>query len=125
MKSLFLSALVLVSASGVAHAAPAIDGEVAYPQKAIGYDALTAGDNERAVRDMLAGHVSRHDPAFLLNLGQAYARNGQVSEARELFRLAAKKRDVVDLVLADGRVISSKLAARQALATVQVGIAAR
>jgi pentatricopeptide repeat protein len=125
MKSLFLSALVLFSVSGVAHAAPAVDDEIAYPAKAIGYDALTAGDNERAVRDMLAGHVSRHDPAFLLNLGQAYARSGRVSEARELFRLASKKREVVDLVLADGRVISSKLAARQALATVQVGIAAR
>lgn len=125
MKSLFLSALVLVSTAGVANAAPSVDGEVAYPQTAIGYDALTAGDNERAVREMLAGHVSRHDPAFLLNLGQAYARSGRVAEARELFRQAAKKRDVVDLVLADGRVMSSKLAARQALATVQVGLAAR
>lgn len=125
MKSLFLSALVLVSASGVAHAAPVVDGEVAYSKTGIGYDALTAGDNERAIRDMLAGDVSRHDPAFLLNLGQAYARSGDVTKARELFRLAAKKRDVVDLVLADGRVMSSKMAARQALATVQVGIAAR
>ena len=125
MKSLFVSALVLISASGVAYAAPALNGEVAYPQKAIGYDALAAGDSERAIRDMLAGNVSRHDPAFLLNLGQAYARSGRVAEAHELFRLAAKKRDVVDLVLADGRVMSSKLAARQALATVQVGIAAR
>ncbi len=125
MKTLFVSALVLVSASGVAHAAPAPSGEVAYPQTAIGYDALMAGDNERAIRDMLAGNVSRHDPAFLLNLGQAYARSGRVAEARELFRLAARKRDVVDLVLADGRVMSSKLAARQALAEVQVGLAAR
>jgi hypothetical protein len=125
MKSLFLSALVLVSASGVAHAAPAVDGEVAYSKTDIGYDALVAGDNEGAIRDLLNGSVSRHDPAFLLNLGQAYARSGRATEARALFRLAAKKRDVVDLVLADGRVISSKLAARQALATVQVGIAAR
>lgn len=125
MKSLFLNALVLVSATGVAHAEPALNGEVSYPHTAIGYEALAAGDHERAVRDMLAGNVSRHDPAFLLNLGQAYARSGELSKARELFRLAAKKRDVVDLVLADGRVMSSKLAARQALATVQVGIAAR
>ena len=125
MKSLFVSALVLVSASGVAHAAPVLSDEVAYPHKAIGYDALAAGDNERAISDILSGNVSRHDPAFLLNLGQAYARSGRVSEARELFRQAAKKREVVDLVLADGRVMSSKLAARQALATVQVGIAAR
>jgi pentatricopeptide repeat protein len=125
MKTLFISTLVLVSLSGVAYAAPTLNGEVAYPQTAIGYDALASGDNERAIRDMLAGNVSRHDPAFLLNLGQAYARSGRVSEARELFRQAARKREVVDLVLADGRVMSSKLAARQALATVQVGLAAR
>ncbi len=125
MKTLFVSALMLVSLSGVAHAEPTVSGEVAYPQKAIGYDALVAGDNERAIRDMLSGNVSRHDPAFLLNLGQAYARSGRVSEARELFRLAARKRENVDLVLADGRVMNSKLAARQALATVQVGLASR
>ena len=125
MKALFISVLVLVSASGVAHAEPTLVGEEAYPQTAIGYDALVAGDHERAVRDMLSGNVSRHDPAFLLNLGQAYARSGRVSEARDLFRLAARKREDVDLVLADGRVINSKLAARQALATVQVGLAVR
>lgn len=125
MKILFASILVAVSAAGVAQAEPVLNGEVAYPQKAIGYDALVAGDNERAISDMLSGNVSRHDPAFLLNLGQAYARSGRVSEARELFRMAARKREDVDLVLADGRVVNSKLAARQALATVQVGVAIR
>lgn len=124
MKTLFMSILALVSASGVAHAESGVNGEVAYPKNAIGYNALIAGDNERAIRDMLGGNVSRNDPGFLLNLGQAYARTGRVSEARELFRLAAKKGDV-DLVLANGRVINSKLAARQALTIVQVGIAAR
>ncbi len=125
MKELFISVLALVSVSGVAQAEPTLATEVAYPQTAIGYDALIAGDNERAISDMLGGNVSRHDPAFLLNLGQAYARSGDVAKARELFRQAARKRDVVDLVLADGRVMNSKLAARQALATVQVGLAAR
>jgi hypothetical protein len=122
---LFASILVAVSAAGAVHAEPVLSGETAYPSKAIGYDALVAGDHERAISDMLSGNVSRHDPAFLLNLGQAYARSGDVSKARELFRMAARKRENVDLVLADGRVISSKLAARQALATVQVGIASR
>lgn len=125
MKTLFASILIALSATGVAQAEPTLSGEVAYPQKAIGYDALIAGDNERAISDMLSGNVSRHDPAFLLNLGQAYARIGNVSKARELFRIAARKREDVDLVLADGRVMNSKLAARQALATVQVGMASR
>jgi lipopolysaccharide biosynthesis regulator YciM len=125
MRLLSGSVLAAVMCCGVAHAEPLLSGETAYPKIAIGYDALVAGDNERAIRDMLNGNVSRHDPAFLLNLGQAYARSGRVAEARDLFRQAARKREEVDLVLADGRVINSKLAARQALATVRVGIAAR
>jgi Flp pilus assembly protein TadD len=125
MKLLFASVLTVASFAGVAHAEPLNGVETAYPAAAIGYEALASGDNERAVKDMLDGSVSRHDPAFLLNLGQAYARTGRLAEARELFRRAAKKRENVDLVLADGRIISSKLAARQALATVQVGLAAR
>ena len=125
MKLLFVSALVVMGLTGAVHAESATGVPTAYPPVAIGYDALSAGDNERAVKDMLEGSVSRHDPAFLLNLGQAYARTGRLAEARELFRRASKKTENVDLILADGRVISSKLAARQALATVQVGVASR
>ena len=125
MKSLFFSALAVFAIAGGAHAEQTSGIEVAYPQKAIGYDALVTGDNDRAIRDMLSGTISRNDPAFLLNLGQAYARTGRVAEARELFRKVARKRQVVDLVLADGRVINSNLAASQALATVQVGLASR
>lgn len=125
MKKLLVGLILAASLGGIAHAENAIVGETAYPAKAIGYDALAVGDNQRAIDDMMSGSVSRHDPAFLLNLGQAYARSGRVTEARELFRRAARKRETVDLVLADGRVVDSKLAARQALATVQVGLASR
>jgi hypothetical protein len=125
MKKLLVGLILAASLGGIAHAETAIVSETAYPAKAIGYDALVVGDNQRAIDDMMSGSVSRHDPAFLLNLGQAYARSGRVTEARELFRRAARKRETVDLVLADGRVVDSKLAARQALATVQVGLASR
>lgn len=125
MKLLFASALVAITLTGAAHAETATGVQTAYPPIAIGYEALSSGDNERAIKDMLEGSVSRHDPAFLLNLGQAYARTGRLAEARELFRKASRKTENVDLILADGRIISSKLAARQALATVQVGVASR
>lgn len=125
MKIIFASALVAVAFAGAAHADSTNVVETAYPPVAIGYEALSSGDNARAIKDMLEGSISRNDPAFLLNLGQAYARIGRITEARELFRKAAKKRDNVDLVLADGRIMSAKLAARQALATVQVGLASR
>lgn len=125
MKKLLVGLILAASLGGIANAETAIVSETAYPAKAIGYDALVVGDNQRAIDDMMSGSVSRHDPAFLLNLGQAYARSGRVTEARELFRRAGRKRETVDLVLADGRVVNSKLAARQALATVQVGLASR
>jgi len=125
MKSLFASVLILTGFASAAHAEAPNGVETAYPAAAIGYEALAQGNNEQAIQDMLDGSISRHDPAFLLNLGQAYARTGRLAEARELFRKAAKKRENIDLVLADGRIISSKLAARQALATVQVGLASR
>lgn len=125
MKSLFASVLILTGFASAAHAESPNGVETAYPAAAIGYEALAQGNNEQAIQDMLDGSISRHDPAFLLNLGQAYARTGRLAEARELFRKAAKKRENIDLVLADGRIISSKMAARQALATVQVGLASR
>jgi Flp pilus assembly protein TadD len=125
MKALFYSILLIAGSGGAAQAEQAREGEVAYPAKAIGYTALSSGDNQQAIDDLLNGHISRHDPGFLLNLGQAYARSGRLAEAREMFRRAARKRDAMDLVLADGRVVNSKLAARQALATVQVGLASR
>lgn len=123
MKALCYSMLLIVASGSAAQAEQA--REVAYPAKAIGYSALSSGDNQQAINDLVNGHISRHDPAFLLNLGQAYARSGRLAEAREMFRRAARKRDAVDLVLADGSVVNSKLAARQALATVQVGLAVR
>lgn len=125
MKSLFVSVLIAAGMAGAAHAESANGTETAYPLVEIGYEALSAGDNGRAISDMMDGSISRHDPAFLINLGQAYARTGRLAEARELFRKAAKKRESVDLVLADGRIVNSKLAAKQALATVQVGMASR
>lgn len=125
MKELLVGLLITVGTGGIAYAETPADAETLYPAKSIGYDALRAGDNQRAVEDMMTGSISRHDPAFLLNLGQAYVRSGRVTEARELFRRAAQKREMVDLVLANGRVVNSRLAARQALATVQVGLASR
>jgi Flp pilus assembly protein TadD len=126
MKSLFASVLIAAAASGVAHAQPATSGEIGYAKGSLGYDALIAGDNERAIDQMLTNaKVSRNDPARLINLGQAYARTGRTFEAQQLFTAAIASRDEVDLILADGRVMSSKEAARQALAKLQARIASR
>lgn len=126
MKILFISALAVISASGVAHAEPVATGEIGYPKGSIGYDALVSGDNERAIAQILSSRqVSKHDPAKLINLGQAYARTGRTSEAVKLFSAAMRHREEVDLILADGRVMGSKEAARQALAGLQTRVATR
>ena len=126
MKTLFVSALIFISASGVAHAAPNASGEIGYPKGSIGYDALVAGENDRAISQMMTNdRVSRNDPAKLINLGQAYARTGRTAEAEQLFNAAIQSRDDVDLILANGTVMNSKEAARLALAKLRMRVASR
>jgi tetratricopeptide (TPR) repeat protein len=125
MKSLINSVLLAISVTGAVQAQAATE-EIGYPQDAIGYDALMSGDNERAIGQILSNRqISRHDPARLINLGQAYARTGRIYEAQQMFSAALNKREQVDLVLADGRVINSRDAARQALAKLQATVASR
>ena len=126
MKMMLLGALIAGTFSVAAQAKPDAVGEISYPKGSIGYEALMRGDNERAVSQILASaQVSKHDPAKLLNLGRAYARMGQTDKAAEYFKAAMQARESVDLVLADGRVMNSKVAAREALANLQMRVATR
>lgn len=125
MKTLFVSILA-VSLAGVANAGPSSVGEIGYAQGSLGYDALIAGDNDRAIAQILANEkVNRDDPARLINLGQAYARTGRTTEAAQLFQTAIESRNQIDLILADGTVMNSREAAKQALARLQSRIASR
>jgi uncharacterized protein HemY len=126
MKMLLLGALVVGTISVPAQAKPNAVDEISYPKGSIGYEALMRGDNERAVSQIMANEqVSKHDPAKLLNLGRAYARMGMTGKASGYFKAAMQSRDSVDLVLADGRVMNSKDAAREAYANLQTRVAAR
>jgi lipopolysaccharide biosynthesis regulator YciM len=126
MKLLLLGALCVGTITSAAQAVPGTSGEMSYPKGSIGYEALMRGDNERAVSQIMnSEQVSKHDPAKLLNLGRAYARMGMTEQAAEYFKAAMQSRDSVDLVLADGRVMNSKDAARKAYANLQTRVAAR
>ncbi len=126
MKMLLLGALVVGTISGAAQAKSDAAGEISYPKGSIGYEALMRGDNERAVSQIMANEqVSKHDPAKLLNLGRAFARIGRTDQAAGYFKAAMQSRESVDLVLADGRVINSKVAAREAYDNLQMRIATR
>ena len=125
MNLLVIGALVAGTMVTAAHAEPNMTGEIAYPKESIGYEALMQGDNERAVSQIMSSEgVSRNDPARLLNLGRAYARMGRTEDAARVFQTALQS-DSVDLVLADGRVMNSKVAARQAFANLQTRLATR
>lgn len=126
MKLMVMSALAATVIGGAAYAQGPTTGEVVYPAGSIGYEALVRGDNERAISDILKSEkISRHDPAKLLNLGRAYVRTGRTAEAATLFKAALDSRDSVELVLADGRVMNSKTAAKMAYAGLQMRMASR
>ena len=126
MKILLLGALVAGTISVAAQAQPDAVSETSYPKGSIGYEALMRGDNARAISQIITSdQVSKHDPAKLLNLGRAYARMGQTEQAAEYFKAAMQARESVDLVLADGRVMNSKVAARQAYINLQRRVASR
>ena len=126
MKMLLLGALVAGTISVAAQAQPDAVSEISYPKGSIGYEALMRGDNARAISQIITSdQVSKHDPAKLLNLGRAYARMGQTEQAAGYFKSAMQARESVDLVLADGRVMNSKVAAREAYINMQRRVASR
>lgn len=125
MKAFSVSMLVIALA-GVANAQPQASGEIGYSRGSLGYDALMAGDNSRAIVQIMANEKpSRNDPARLINLGQAYARTGRIAEAARLFQAAIQSRQQIDLILSDGSVVNSREAAKQALAKLQSRVASR
>lgn len=126
MKLMLVGALLAGTMVSTAQAEPNASGEISYPKGSIGYEALMRGDNERAVSQIMTSEqVSKHDPAKLLNLGRAYARMGQTEQAVGYFKAAMQAREGVDLVLADGRVMNSKVAASKAYADLQTRVATR
>jgi Flp pilus assembly protein TadD len=110
---IFAAAAALLSPSALlADTNPASESDrvdVAYKALAEGrtQDALAQLRNSEAVR---AG-----DPAALINLGAAYARQGRIADARATFTAAMNSKTRYDLELADGAWIDSREAAKRAL----------
>jgi uncharacterized protein HemY len=83
----------------------------------VAYEQLRDGDNAAAIRHLEeCRDEDRNDPARLINLGAAYARDGRRAEAETMFRAAMASDDHYWLELADGRWLDSRKAARLALA---------
>ena len=95
--------------------APAATVDVAFAE-------LSVGRNEAAIMRIESNpDLADSDPARLINLGVAHAREGRVEVARELFRAAVRARDSVQLETATGQWIDSRDLARTALAMLDRG----
>ncbi|WP_336963561.1 tetratricopeptide repeat protein [Sphingobium aquiterrae] len=114
---------VLLSFSGAAMAAQ--QEEVGYKAGALGLSAIVSGDYATAVHQLNApGGAGAHDPARLINLGNAYAGMGRYGDAHAAYS-AAYAAPAIDLTLADGSVKSSRMIAREAMRRLPASHAAR
>lgn len=83
---------------------------------------LSAGRNNAAISRIESNaDLARTDPARLINLGVAYAREGRSDDARAMFRAAVRARDGVMLETATGQWVDSRDLARTALAMLDRG----
>lgn len=88
----------------------------------VGYVELSAGRNDAAIARIEANHdLAEGDPARLINLGIAHAREGRANEARAMFRAALRARDSVQLETATGTWVDSRDLARTAIAMLDQG----
>lgn len=80
------------------------------------YEELAAGEVGTAIVH-LEREVARNpdNPALLINLGAAYAREGRLADARGAYQAAVAVKDRYKLQLADGSWADSRLLARNAL----------
>ena len=87
-----------------------------------GKQALVEGRDSVAIAAIMDNHrIENDDPARLINLGIAYARQGDAALARQLFEAARTNRNRVELETAEGEWIESRRLARQALAMLERG----
>lgn len=79
-------------------------------------DELLAQKNQAAIERIEANdRLDDDDPARLINLGIAHAREGREDEARDMFRAVVRSESAVRLELAGGGWVDSDELARRAL----------
>ena len=86
------------------------------------YEEVSASRNADAIERIEAETIAVHaHPAQLINLGIAYAREGDTERARALLRRAANADELFSLETAAGTWTNSRLLARRALASLESG----
>lgn len=106
-------AMGMVLAAALATQAVAPAGDVAYAE-------LAAQRNQAAIEKLEAQPVAE-DPARLINLGIAYAREGRHDAARTMFERAARSENRLQLETASGEWVDSRWLAVRAIALLDAG----
>jgi len=115
-KTTAFAVAIALLAPGTAIAGPTAAKSPAPERADVAYEALTQGRTDDALALLQKSKAVRAgDPAALINLGTAYARQGRIHEARSMFTAAMNSQIRYDLELADGSWVDSREAARQAL----------
>lgn len=82
----------------------------------VAYEELKAGQNEAAVAKLTGETaIDARDPSRLINLGTAYARLGQTTNAQSAYKAAIASPIRYEVELASGEYMDSRWAARTAL----------
>ncbi|MEC3911319.1 tetratricopeptide repeat protein [Sphingobium sp. CR2-8] len=125
-KAAVMIGLVLAAmAPGIAQAAPEEMVVVGVADGQLAAKALTAGRFADAQRKLATMPVyGENDPARLINLGNAYAGQGKMAQAREAYR-SARFAPEVTLVLANGNEESSRDVAMRGLGRLNPAYAMR
>lgn len=104
--------LVLATQAPIAATAPELQPD---PAADAAYSELAAGRTAAAIARIEEARANGSNPAQLINLGTAYAQQGQFDRAREAYRAAIAADDAVFLETADGKWVESRTLARIAL----------
>ena len=88
----------------------------------VAFEELSEGNNSAAIKRIEQNaELQNDDPARLINLGIAHARQGAEREARAMFTAAAQTDTRYRLETAQGEWIDSRVLARRALAMLDRG----
>lgn len=88
----------------------------------VGSDELAAGNNAAAIAEIMgASTLSLRDPARLINLGIAHAREGNYKRAEAYFRAALRSEERASLQTITGEWVDSRELARQGLRKLAAG----
>ena len=91
-------------------------------QVEVGYEELAQGREAAAIATIESNEaLEENDPARLINLGIAYARQGREDAAQAMFEAAATSAKRYDMETAAGKWVDSRDLARRALAMLDRG----